>query len=79
MPASKLDMTIDGKACGTSARLDVINPANGQVFASVPDASDNELTAAVSAETNIGQFRIQYLGFNRRQRGQSGNFKYWEC
>lgn len=49
MPARKLDMTIDGKAYGTSAQLDVFNPANGEIFASVPDGSDSELAAAVSA------------------------------
>lgn len=44
-----LTMTIDGKAVTTQARLEVRNPANGKVFASVPDAGAQELDAAVAA------------------------------
>jgi acyl-CoA reductase-like NAD-dependent aldehyde dehydrogenase len=45
----RLLMTIDGKPVDTVARLNVRNPATGQVFASVPDAGQAQLDAAVEA------------------------------
>lgn len=49
MPHSNLTMTIDGKPVDTEARLQVRNPANAEVFASVPDAGTVELDLAVAA------------------------------
>ena len=42
-------MTIDGKAVAGAAIYSVINPANGQVVASAPDCSREELEQAVTA------------------------------
>jgi aldehyde dehydrogenase (NAD+) len=44
-----LTMTIGGKAASSDNRLDVCNPATGQVFAAVPDAGVAELEAAIAA------------------------------
>jgi acyl-CoA reductase-like NAD-dependent aldehyde dehydrogenase len=42
-------MTIDGKAVVGTATLDVVNPATEEVIAAVPDASEDQLNAAVDA------------------------------
>lgn len=42
-------MTIGGEPVTSSARIDVINPATGQAFASAPDASAADLDCAVEA------------------------------
>ncbi len=42
-------LTIDGEAATSAATLEVINPANEQVIARVPDASRDQLDAAVAA------------------------------
>ena len=42
-------MTIGGRDADTAARLDIINPADGSVFATAPDAASPELDAAVAA------------------------------
>jgi aldehyde dehydrogenase (NAD+) len=42
-------MTIGGKAASADSRLDVRNPATGQVFAAVPDAGAAVLEAAIAA------------------------------
>lgn len=42
-------MTIKGKGVTSSTTIDVINPANGQVFAKAPDASKEQLDEAVAA------------------------------
>ncbi|TAA43568.1 aldehyde dehydrogenase family protein [Pseudoxanthomonas winnipegensis] len=42
-------LTIDGQAATSAATLEVINPANEQVIARVPDASRDQLDAAVAA------------------------------
>ena len=42
-------MTIGGKAIAGATRYTVINPANGQVIASAPDCSRDELEQAVAA------------------------------
>lgn len=42
-------LTIDGQAATSAATLEVINPANEQVIARVPDASREQLDAAVAA------------------------------
>jgi acyl-CoA reductase-like NAD-dependent aldehyde dehydrogenase len=42
-------MTIDGRAVQAAARIDVRNPATGEIFATAPDASEADLDAAVSA------------------------------
>ncbi|HET8934874.1 MAG TPA: aldehyde dehydrogenase family protein [Polyangiales bacterium] len=47
--SKRLTMTIDGKSVDTQARLQVRNPANAKVFASVPDAGAVQLNAAVAA------------------------------
>lgn len=44
-----LTLTIDGKSCDTGARLEVRNPATGEVFAAVPCAGAQELALAVAA------------------------------
>jgi acyl-CoA reductase-like NAD-dependent aldehyde dehydrogenase len=46
---SDYTMTIGGKPSTAAATMDVINPATGQAFASVPAAGAAELDAAVSA------------------------------
>lgn len=47
--SSEYRMLIDGEMVDSSDSIDVINPANGQVFATVPDCSDSQLEQAVSA------------------------------
>ena len=42
-------MTIDGKSVGSAKTMDVFNPATGEAFAQAPDASREQLDAAVSA------------------------------
>ncbi len=49
MSQNTLTMTIGGKPADTAARLDVRNPATGDVFDQVPDAGEAELQAAVDA------------------------------
>ncbi|MFA5122004.1 aldehyde dehydrogenase family protein [Zavarzinia sp.] len=44
-------MTIDGRAAEAPNRLEVRNPADGQVFAAVPDAGAAELDLAIQAAT----------------------------
>jgi acyl-CoA reductase-like NAD-dependent aldehyde dehydrogenase len=54
-PADRLQLKtdfsllIDGKLCGSSQHLDVINPAHATVFARCPAAGRTELDAAVAA------------------------------
>ena len=45
-------MTIGGKLVTSEAMLDVINPANGMVFAKAPDCSASQLDEAVSAASS---------------------------
>ena len=45
----RVTLTIGGKAVDTAARLEVRNPATGEVFADVPDAGAAELDLAVNA------------------------------
>lgn len=49
MTQDTLTLTIGGKAASSESRLDVRNPATGQVFAAVPDAGAAELEAAINA------------------------------
>ena len=49
MSESKLTMTIGGKPVTTPNLLEVRNPATGAVFATVPDADEAALDAAVAA------------------------------
>jgi len=42
-------MTIDGRAVTGKATIDVVNPATGEVFASAPDCSKEQLDEAVAA------------------------------
>jgi len=42
-------ITINGAAQGTAKTIEVLNPANGKVFAQAPDASRQNLDAAVAA------------------------------
>ena len=42
-------LLIDGESVGAAARLDVINPATGEVFAQCPAAGKSELDRAVAA------------------------------
>lgn len=42
-------MTIEGQGVAGSAKIDVRNPATGDVFASAPDASEADLDAAIAA------------------------------
>ena len=42
-------MTIDGKSVGSAKTMDVFNPATGEAFAQAPDASREQLDAAVPA------------------------------
>ncbi|MEO0032302.1 MAG: hypothetical protein RIS94_2060, partial [Pseudomonadota bacterium] len=44
-----LPMTIDGRDVDAAARMDVVNPADGQPFAEAPDAGEAELDRAVAA------------------------------
>ena len=44
-------MTIDGQPCHADRRIDVHNPATGQVFATAPDATAADLDCAVAAAT----------------------------
>jgi aldehyde dehydrogenase (NAD+) len=46
---SNFTMTIGGKAVDAAAHFDVINPANEKALASVPDASREDLDAAINA------------------------------
>ena len=46
---SDFTMTIGGKPCTTKATLNVINPATGEPFATVPAGGQGELDAAVAA------------------------------
>ena len=46
---SDYSMTIDGKAVGSSASFEAYNPATEAVIASVPDASRDQLDAAVAS------------------------------
>lgn len=48
-PSSEYTHTIDGRAETSAAAFDVINPATGQVFASCPSASREQLDSAVAA------------------------------
>jgi aldehyde dehydrogenase (NAD+) len=48
---SNFTMTIGGKAVDAAAHFDVINPANEKVLASAPDASREDLDAAINAAT----------------------------
>ncbi|MFT3804317.1 MAG: aldehyde dehydrogenase family protein [Burkholderiaceae bacterium] len=43
------EMTIDGRGVTSQATIDVINPANGQVFAKAPDCSPAQLDEAVAS------------------------------
>lgn len=47
-------MTIGGEAIAAAATYTVINPANGQVIASAPDCSRDELDQAVTANRAFG-------------------------
>lgn len=49
MSHESLTMTIGRKPASAAARLDVRNPADGEVFAQVPDAGAAELDAAIAA------------------------------
>lgn len=49
---SAYTMTIGGQAVGSTATVDVFNPATRQVIARVPDASQAQLDAAVAAATS---------------------------
>ena len=42
-------MTIDGRPATSPSRIEVTNPATGQVFATAPDCSRDQLDAAVAA------------------------------
>lgn len=46
---SAYQMMIDGKIVDTAARIDVHNPATGEVFETAPDANAADLDAAVAA------------------------------
>lgn len=46
---SAYQMMIDGKIVDTTARIDVRNPATGEVFETAPDANAADLDAAVAA------------------------------
>ncbi|HDR9503701.1 TPA: aldehyde dehydrogenase family protein [Burkholderia cepacia] len=46
---SSYTMTIDGEPVVAASELTVVNPANGKVIASVPDASREQLDCAVAA------------------------------
>ncbi len=48
-PISDFSLLIDGELCSASSQLDVVNPATGQVFATCPAASTEELDRAVAA------------------------------
>lgn len=45
----RFEMTIAGEAATSSARIEVINPANGEVFATAPNCGKDQLDDAVSA------------------------------
>ncbi|MGJ8724104.1 MAG: aldehyde dehydrogenase family protein [Roseibacillus sp.] len=47
-----IPMLIDGKAVTTDAILDVVNPANGEVFAQVPDMTEAQAQDALTAADN---------------------------
>lgn len=49
MPDTDFTMTIDGAAATSQAMIEVVNPATGSAFASVPDCSREELDRAVAA------------------------------
>jgi acyl-CoA reductase-like NAD-dependent aldehyde dehydrogenase len=46
---TNFNMLIDGELCGADAMFDVVNPANEQVIASVPNARPADLDRAVAA------------------------------
>src|SRR5258708_2040005 len=48
-------LTIGGEAVAGASTLDVVNPAIGEVFASAPDASPDQLDAAVQAAARAFQ------------------------
>lgn len=43
------EMTIDGRGVSSGATIDVINPATGEIFASAPDCSPEQLEEAVAS------------------------------
>ena len=49
------NMLIGGKLVAGSAKLDVLNPATEEVIASVPDATQADLDAAVAAARTPGE------------------------
>jgi acyl-CoA reductase-like NAD-dependent aldehyde dehydrogenase len=58
-------LLIDGQLVDTAARLDVINPATGNVFASCPSGGSAEVDAAVSAARRAFP-AWKKLGFSER-------------
>jgi acyl-CoA reductase-like NAD-dependent aldehyde dehydrogenase len=48
-------MTIDGRAIGAAASFGVVDPATGEVFATAPDCSRDQLGAALEAATRAGR------------------------
>jgi acyl-CoA reductase-like NAD-dependent aldehyde dehydrogenase len=50
--ANNYRMLIGGELVSSAQEIEVINPATGQVFASAPDCSDEQLDQAVSAATH---------------------------
>lgn len=46
---SDYKMIIDGKAVAGASQMDVVNPANGKVFAAAPDCSPEQLDEAVAS------------------------------
>ncbi len=48
---NSFEMLIDGQGYPTASRIDVRNPATGEVFATAPDANAADLDRAVAAAT----------------------------
>ncbi len=67
---SSYAMTIGGKAVTTTATIDVFNPATRQVIARVPDATQDDLDAAVAA--GAAQFK-RWRGSTHAERAAALN------
>ena len=48
-------MTIDGKPVAGASTIDVVNPATGEVFATAPDCSPEQLDQAVASSRKAFQ------------------------
>ncbi len=66
--------TIDGKAADAADRLQVVNPATGQVFAEAPDCAADQLDAAVAAaKAAFKTWRLRPIGERQALVAKAGD------